>query len=111
MDAYALWLLEESGEHLGVKAAFGLPAEGRLRRGEGLAGLVAQTGQALLVPEVSTEPGGPEPRRGACLAVPLRRPGRELLGVLTAHHPEPHGFTLADLDLGQAVANQVAAAL
>jgi diguanylate cyclase (GGDEF)-like protein len=111
VDAYALWLLEESGEHLGVKAAFGLPAEGRLRRGEGLAGLVAQTGQALLVPEVSTEPGGPEPRRGACLAVPLRRPGRELLGVLTAHHPEPHGFTLADLDLGQAVANQVAAAL
>jgi diguanylate cyclase (GGDEF)-like protein len=111
VDAYALWLLEESGEQLVVKAAFGLPAEGRLRRGEGVAGLVAQTGQALLVPEGNAEPRGPEPRRGACLAVPLRRPGRELLGVLTAHHPEPHGFTRADLDLGQAVAHQVAAAL
>jgi diguanylate cyclase (GGDEF)-like protein len=120
VDAYALLLLDEAGERLVLKAAFGLPAEEALgltlRRGEGLAGLVAQSGQALLVPDVSAEPRCRAPEalalpRGACLGVPLRRPGRELLGVLTAYRPDPHGFTLGDLDLGQAVAHQVAAAL
>ncbi len=120
VDAYALLLLDEAGERLGVQAAFGLPAEGALgwtlRRGEGIAGLVAQTGQALLVPDVSAEPRCREEAplqlpRGACLCVPLRLPGRELRGVLTAATPQRHGFALGDLDLCQAVANQVAAAL
>ncbi len=120
VDAYALFLLEETGERLLLKAAFGLPAEEHLglplRRGEGLAGLVAESGQALLVPDVTVEPRCRLPEalglpRGSCLGVPLRRPGRELLGVLTAHRPDRHGFSLADLDLGQAVAHQVAAAL
>jgi diguanylate cyclase (GGDEF)-like protein len=120
VDAYALFLLEESGERLLLKAAFGLPAEEHLglplRRGEGLAGLVAESGQALLVPDVTAEPRGQAPEalglpRGSGLGVPLRRPGRELLGVLTAHRPDRHGFTLGDLDLAQAVAHQVAAAL
>jgi diguanylate cyclase (GGDEF)-like protein len=119
-DAYALWLLDESGERLGVKATFGLPAESALGyslgRGEGIAGLVAQTGQALLVPDVRAEPRCIEPAalalpRGALLCVPLRGPGRPVLGVLTAHTPERAGFALADLDLFQAVAHQVATAL
>lgn len=119
VDAYALWLLEEGGEGLAVQAAFGLPAPGapgsRLRLGEGLPGLVAQTGQALLVPDVTVEPrcqgpGGGWPR-GAGLCVPLRRPGQPVLGVLTAYTPERAGFSVADLDRFQAVAHQVAAAL
>lgn len=120
VEAYAILLWDEAGERLGVQAAFGLPEEGTrgltLRLGEGLAGLVAQTGQALLIPDVSAEPRcrAEAPLhlpRGACLCLPLRLPGRAPLGVLTAQHPEPHGLTLGDLDLGQAVANQVAAAL
>jgi len=115
VDAYAVWLLEEGGEALSLQAAFGLPPGGssRLRLGEGLPGLVAQTGQALLVPDVTREPPGPGAALpgGAALAVPLRRPGQPALGVLTAYTPERDGFTLPQLDLLQAVAQQVAAAL
>ncbi len=120
VDAYALLLLDETGEHLVVKAAFGYPEEGApglpLRLGAGISGLVAQTGQAMLVRDVSLEPRflTEEPCRqphGSFICVPLRLKGREVIGVLTAQKPEPQGFRLADLDLFQAVANQVAAAL
>jgi diguanylate cyclase (GGDEF)-like protein len=120
VDGYAVMLLDEPGEHLVVKAAFGLPEEEvdrfRIRRGEGISGLVAQTGQPMLIPDVNADPrfreaalfGAPQ---GAFLCVPLRLKGREVIGVLTAQKPGPRGFSLADLDLFQAVANQVAAAL
>jgi len=120
VDAYSLMLLDEAGERLVVKAAFGLPEDGALgltlRLGEGISGLVAQTGQAMLVPDVSAEPRCLEQEvfrlhRGSFICVPLRIKGREVIGVLNAQKPEPHGFSLGDLDLFQAVANQVAAAL
>jgi diguanylate cyclase (GGDEF)-like protein len=120
VDAYSLMLLDESGERLVVKAAFGFPEDGglglTLRVGEGISGLVAQTGQALLVPDVSAEPRCLEQEafrqpRGSFICVPLRIKGREVIGVLNAQKPDPHGFGLGDLDLFQAVANQVAAAL
>jgi diguanylate cyclase (GGDEF)-like protein len=120
VDAYSLMLLDESGERLVVKAAFGFPEDGALgqtlRLGEGISGLVAQTGQALLVPDVSAEARFLEQesfrlQRGSFICVPLRIKGREVIGVLNAQKPEPHGFGVGDLDLFQAVANQVAAAL
>ena len=120
VDAYSQMLLDEAGERLVVKAAFGLPEDGALgqtlRLGEGISGLVAQTGQALLVPDVSAEPRFLEQesfrlQRGSFICVPLRIKGREVIGVLNAQKPDPHGFGLGDLDLFQAVANQVAAAL
>lgn len=120
VDAYALMLLDEAGERLVVKAAFGLPEDGALglslRLGEGISGLVAQTGQAMLVPDVSGEPRFLEQesfrlQRGCFICVPLKIKGREVIGVLNAQKPEPHGFSVGDLDLFQAVANQVAAAL
>ena len=114
-DASAVWLLEEGGETLTLQAAVGLPGgSSRLRLGEGLPGLVAQTGQALLVPDVTREPQSQGPGAalpgGAALAVPLRRPGQPTLGVLSAYTPERDGFSLPQLDLLQAVAQQVAAA-
>ncbi len=120
VDAYSLMLLDDSGERLVVKAAFGLPEDGglglSLRLGEGISGLVAQTGQAMLVPDVSAEPRFLEQEslrlpRGAFICVPLRIKDHELIGVLNAQKPEPHSFRLSDLDLFQAVANQVATAL
>ncbi len=120
VDAYSLMLLDDSGERLVVKAAFGLPEDGglglSLRLGEGISGLVAQTGQAMLVPDVSAEPRILEQEsfrlpRGSFIGVPLRIKEHEVIGVLNAQKPEPHSFRLSDLDLFQAVANQVAAAL
>ncbi|MBI2002417.1 MAG: sensor domain-containing diguanylate cyclase [candidate division NC10 bacterium] len=120
VDAYSLMLLDEAGERLVVKAAFGLPEDGgpglTLRLGEGISGLVAQTGQAMLVPDASAESRFLEQecfpqQHGSFICVPLRIKGREVIGVLNAQKPEPHGFSLGDMDLFQAVANQVAAAL
>jgi len=120
VDTYALLLRDETGERLLIKAAFGLPEEGAggaaLRLGEGLAGRVAQSGQAILVPDLRAEPRRLEPelcrqRHGAFLCVPLPSQGGEVLGVLTAQKPEPQGFSLGDLELFQAVARQVAMAL
>lgn len=120
VDAYSMMLLDEAGERLVVKAAFGLPEDAAmgltLHLGEGISGLVAQTGQALLVPDVSAEPRFLEQEsfslpRGSFICVPLRIKAREVVGVLNAQKPETHGFTLGDLDLFQAVANQVASAL
>ena len=118
-DIYALMRLEEDGSRLEVKAAFGaseVQLQGlSLRLGEGISGLVAQTGQPVLVPDVSAEPRFLErmslQEHGSFLCVPLRAKKGEVIGVLNAHKPEPHAFTPNDLDLFQAVANEVAMAL
>lgn len=120
VETYSLMLLEEATNRLTVKAAFGLTEDGlqslTLRLGEGISGLVAQTGQAMLVPDVSAEPRFLEQasfrqRHGSFLCVPLRIKGGKVIGVLNAHKPDPQAFSVADLDLFQAVANQVAVAL
>ncbi len=119
VDAYALLLLDEVNNRLGIKIAFGLPddcAQGfTLRMGEGIAGRVAETGQSLLVPDVSVEPHFLEracfPAQGAFLCVPLSIKGGRTIGVLTAHRPDPHAFGPGEVDLYQAVADQIATAL
>ncbi len=120
VDAYSLMLLDEAGERLVVKAAFGLPGDEAvgltLRVGEGISGLVAQTGQPKLVPDVSAEPRFLKEesfwqQHGAFICVPLRLKERGVIGVLNAQKPDPAGFRLSDLDLFQAVATQVATAL
>jgi diguanylate cyclase (GGDEF)-like protein len=119
VDAYSLLLLDETSGRLTIKAAFGLPEERAqalsLGLGEGISGLVAETGQAMLVPDVSAEARFAErscfPEYGAFLCVPLQIKRGPAIGVLTAHKPEPHTFSRGDLDQFQAVANQVAVAL
>src|SRR5574342_1119409 len=89
VDAYSLMLLEGGEKRLKVNAAFGLPEDGNaglsLSLGEGISGLVAQTGQALLVPDVGAEPRFVEGaafgrERGSFICVPLRAKGGEILG-------------------------------
>ncbi len=119
VDAYALLLLDEANNRLGIKAAFGLPDDRTqgftLGMGEGIAGRVAETGQPVLVPEVSVEPQFLEracfPAQGSFLCVPLSIKEGRVLGVLAAHKPDPQAFGSGDVDLFQAVAAQVAMAL
>jgi diguanylate cyclase (GGDEF)-like protein len=119
VDAYSLLLLDDTSGQLTIKAAFGLPEERAhaisLALGEGIAGLVAQTGRPMLVPDVSTESRFVErscfPGHGAFLCVPLQIKKGPVIGVLSAHKPEPQAFSRGDLEQFQAVANQVAVAL
>ena len=119
VDAYSLLLMDETSGRLVIKAAFGLPEERTpalsLTLGEGISGLVAESGHPMLVPDVSAETRFVErvcfPAHGAFLCVPLQIKRGPVIGVLNAHKPEPQAFTRADIDQFQAVANQVAVAL
>jgi diguanylate cyclase (GGDEF)-like protein len=119
VDAYALLILDESSNRLAVKAAFGLAEERvqgfSLALGEGISGVVAETGRPMLVPDVGGDARFVEescfPTHGAFVCVPLQLKGGRTIGVLNAHKPIPQAFTAGDLELFQAVANQVAVAL
>jgi len=115
-DAVALWLFEESGTILQRAAALGSSTLAvPIPQGGGIVGLVAATGQALLVPDLAVESRvqpaelltGPS---GAYLAVPCRSPAGSIVALLTAQTATPHEFPLATLDLAQAIAGHVAAA-
>jgi len=115
-DAVALWLFEESGTILQRAAALGSTTLAvPIPQGRGIVGLVAATGQALLVPDLAVESRvqpaelltGPS---GAYLAVPCRSPAGSIVALLTAQTATPHEFPLATLDLAQAIAGHVAAA-
>lgn len=86
----SLMLLNEAGEELSIHAAIGLPDEvvqtTRLKVGEGISGLVAQTGDVVRVDNVADDPRfakTPHPRyeSKSFLSVPLRIADR-ILGVL-----------------------------
>ncbi len=119
VDVYALMLADEERNRLTVKAAFGLPDDRvqsfSLAMGEGISGLVGETGQPMLVRDVAAEPRFMEracfPDQGAFLCVPLRIKGGRVIGVLAAHKPDPQAFSAEDLDLFQTVATQVSVAL
>ncbi len=119
VDAYSLLLLDETTNRLTLKGGFGLLSERvqdlSLGLGEGISGLVAKTGQPILVPDLSADDRFVEqicfPKQGAFLCVPLQLAKGRVIGVLNAHKPEPQAFTQADLQQFKAVANQVALAL
>lgn len=78
------------------------------RSGEGVLGLVADTGKAALVEDASTDPrftrrptGFPV---GSLVAVPLVA-GGQVVGVLSASSPTPRAFGERDRDLAQLLAN------
>ncbi len=94
-DRASIMLLEEEPGELYIAAARGFDAEVaktvRLKLGEGIAGQVAATGQALLIKDAQSDPRMPKPadsRLGQTLvstpillSVPIKGPGK-VLGVL-----------------------------
>lgn len=84
--------------------------------GEGITGRVAQTGQALNVPDVTTPSQeyqhlkipGLEVRSE--VAVPLRR-GEQIIGALAVTSPLPDAFTAEDVSLLSSLAAQAAVAI
>ena len=112
-----LWLLEEDGETLALRAAAGATAGvDRLRLGEGLVGRVAAERTPMVVADIQTDPRAVNAtvirNEGlrAFAAVPLLV-GDRLLGGLAIATDHEREFGRDDVDLLRSLANQAAVAL
>ncbi|MFH7319437.1 diguanylate cyclase [Desulfurivibrio sp. D14AmB] len=86
------------------------------RPGEGISGLVVESGEAILVPDVTKEPRflnyhGLLPDIGSFLSVPLVDDNGRVFGVLNIHKASPNSFREHDKNFFCAVANNLAVAL
>ncbi len=113
-------LLDEESQTLSYQAYRGLSQEfiqgiARLRVGEGIAGRVAQSGEPIIVDDISKDPRLTRPvvvreeLRGFA-SVPLRSKNK-LVGVMNIASHEPRQFTTQDVELLHNIANQIAIAI
>lgn len=112
-------LLDEQDHTLRVRVGWGVSDEYlkiQFGPGQGLFGYVAQTGQAVNVPDMALDPRNAhaeaDAREGlrALLAVPLRD-GDQVVGVVGAFHAEAHWFTPDDQWVLQTFADYAATAV
>ncbi len=119
-DSGGILLLDEETQVLCYKAVRGLSSryarEMCMRVGEGVAGRVAQTGEAILVEDLLTDPRAIRPalisaeRLRAVASVPLKHKGK-VLGVMNVASNEPRRFTGRDIQFLESVAGQVGIAI
>ena len=112
-----LWLLEDDGDTLALRAASGATGGvDRLRLGEGLVGRVVAERTPMVVADIQTDPRAVNATiiRGeglrAFAAVPLLV-GDRLLGGLAIATDHERDFSRDDIDLLHSLANQAAVAL
>lgn len=120
IKACALRLLNENGETLTLRAAYGLSdhylRKGPVVRTQSPLDHAALQGQVVIVPNVSTDPLFQYPQEAraegiaSVLCVPLRAHG-ESIGVMRAYTAEPHDFPELEQELVQALADLGALAL
>lgn len=113
-------LIDEQTQTLSYRVYRGLSdkyaVEMRLRLGEGIAGRVAQSGKAVLLEDISTDPRAAwrdlisTEGLKAFLSVPLRAKDT-VLGVLNVASRSPHHFTKDDMHLLHAIGDQVGVAI
>ena len=115
-----IMLLDESSQTLFYRVYHGLSAEYakemRLKLGEGIAGKVAQSGRAVLLEDISSEPNAAridlvslEGLR-AFISVPLRAKDN-VLGVMNVASRVPHSFTKEDVYLLHSIGDQLGTAI
>jgi len=115
-DRVSLMVLDESSQQLSIEAAVGLPSNivnsTRATVGQGIAGSVAQSGEALLLNGAVNHAwaGEGEPITSA-ICVPLKVKGR-VIGVLNSSNIVREGsFSKSDLDMMTILAGQAAIAI
>ena len=120
MDSCSIYLLDESGETLVLKATTGLAPEAigraRLRLGEGITGWAAQEGVALGVRDAARDPRFkylPETREldfKSLLAVPLINQGR-VIGAMNVQTTAFHDYGEDEVELLSLIGDLAAGAL
>jgi GAF domain-containing protein len=120
MDSCSIYLLDDDGESLVLKATTGLAvaAVGRahLRLGEGLTGWAAQAGQPVAVADAARDPRfkylpeTEETRFQSLLAVPLVNQGR-VIGSMNVQTQIHHQFSSDEVELLSLIADLAAGAL
>lgn len=113
-------LLDEQTKTLSYRVHKGLSTEYvagmRMRLGEGIAGRVAESGKAVLLPDISTDPRTAHPdlvsKEGlkAFVSVPLQAKDK-VLGVINVASHIPHRFTPSDLYLLHSIGDQLGVAI
>lgn len=113
-------LIDEQTQTLSYRVHRGLSdkyaQEMRLKIGEGIAGRVAQSGKAVLVEDISTDPRAAwvvlisTEGLKAFISVPLRAKDT-VLGVLNVASHQPRHFTKDDMHLLHAIGDQVGVAI
>jgi PAS domain S-box-containing protein len=119
-DTAVILLLDETGEFLTVKGAYGVSEQAakatRDRLGESIAGRVAQTGQPLIANDLPNDPRFYNPAAAkegllACASVPLRV-GEKIIGTLDVHsRVQRQAFTEAHIQTLKLLASQAAIAI
>lgn len=116
LDTSAVLLFDEEKDVLRIARSRGydedIVATFRARRGEGITGVVAETGEATLVPDVTKDPryqGGAKDSRVE-IAAPLRA-GGQVIGVLDAESRSHGAFDATDVELFSAFAAHAALAV
>lgn len=121
-DTWSLLLIDDKTEELYFEIAIGKNAqklkEVRLKKGQGLAGWVAETGQAVVVPDTTTDTRfakffdkitAEETR--SVVAVPVRFREQTLGVIELVNCVGPEGFSARDLGLLEALADYAAIAI
>jgi diguanylate cyclase (GGDEF)-like protein len=121
VDEYSLMLLDEDSQELKIKASYGLSDKiihkVTYKFGEDVPGLVLQTGETMIIKDVSKETKfhyykGMKKDLGAFLSIPLKSGDeKEVLGVLNVHKPTPNSFVDKDVDIFSSIASHIAIAV
>ena len=120
MDSCSIYLLDEKGEYLVLKATTGLAPESvghaRLKRGEGLTGYAAQAGKPIAAADASADPHFKylpetnEQKFQSLLAAPLISRGK-IIGAINVQTRAGHTFSADQVELLSIIADVAAGEL